>query len=104
MQPYQEEYIANLKEITLLTSGEEREGQNFEEFLERAEGQKRRAEEKAKRNMKLLREGLFPVLDHIFDADEEETAQLREFAGGLLSGRDELDVGLYHRFVLLSVN
>ncbi len=95
MQPYQEEYIANLKEITLLTSGEEREGQNFEEFLERAEGQKRRAEEKAKRNMKLLREGLFPVLDHIFDADEEETAQLREFAGGLLSGRDELDVGLY---------
>lgn len=95
MQPYQEEYIANLKEITLLTSGEEREGQNFEEFLAQADGQKRRAEEKAKRNMKLLREGLFPVLDHIFDADEEETAQLREFAGGLLSGRDELDVGLY---------
>ncbi len=74
MQPYQEEYIANLKEITLLTSGEEREGQNFEEFLAQADGQKRRAEEKAKRNMKLLREGLFPVLDHIFDADEEETA------------------------------
>ena len=53
--------------------------------------------------MKLLREGLFPVLDHIFDADQETLSELYDFAGQLLSGADELDGGLFcqiHRALL----
>lgn len=95
MRPYQEEYIANLKEIASLAVQKGQEGKSFEDCLERAHLEKLQAEEKAKRNMKLLREGLFPVLDHIFDTGEEELSHLREFAGQLLKGREELDVGLY---------
>ncbi len=94
MRPYQEEYISNLKEgIALSWSGQEIP--SFQEYLTQAEAQKQRAEERAKRNMRLLREELFPVLDHIYDADEEDIRGLEEFAGQLLSGREELDVGLF---------
>ena len=33
MYPYQEEYIANLKEISLLTMYQKPEGNTFEEYL-----------------------------------------------------------------------
>lgn len=95
MQLYQEEYIANLKEIIALTTPGEREKLSFEACVE-ASGRKRlRGEALVNRNMKLLREGLFPVLDHIYDADETELSELREFAGELRGSREELDVGLY---------
>lgn len=97
MQPYQEEYIANLKEITMLAEekGQKNRKITFEEYAALTKERRRQAEEKAKRNMKLLREGLFPVLDHIFEADREEVRQLQEFADRLLDGGEELDAGLY---------
>lgn len=95
MQPYQEEYIANLKEIMTPLSGNGQERLSFEEYVDCVEQKVQRTEEKAKRNMALLREELFPMLDHIFEAGEEEILQLRDFAGQLLKGREELDVGLY---------
>lgn len=97
MRPYQEEYIANLKEIAMLSAERRREDRqiSFEEYAALVRERRRQAEEKAKRNMTLLREGLFPVLDHIFDADREELEQLQEFADGLLGGGEELDAGLY---------
>lgn len=94
MRSYQEEYIASLRNIAGGTAA----GQgnlSFEECLVLAEQEKRRTEERAKHNMQLLREGLFPVLDHIYDADQEELTALQEFAAQLLSGREELDVGLF---------
>lgn len=107
MQPYQEEYIANLKDSAAHRTWK-RKGQgeqSFEEWLERERKDRQRAEEKAKRNMELLRKGLFPVLDHIFEADRETLAELGEFAGQLLGGGEELDVGLYCQIhnALLSV-
>lgn len=95
MQLYQQEYIANLKEIVMLTTGERREKLSFEAYLEQSDRKRRRGEELVKRNMKLLREGLFPVLDHIYAADETEISELREFAGELTGGKEDLDGGLY---------
>lgn len=94
MQSYQEEYIASLKDIVGYAVRGQR-ALSFEECLILAEQEKRRMEERAKRNMKLLREELFPVLDHIYEADQTQLVQLQEFAGKLLSGREELDVGLF---------
>lgn len=95
MQPYQEEYIANLKDIAVLAARKKADGSLFESYYEQSVQTKEQAEEKAKHNMKLLREGLFPVLDHIYDADEEELSRLQEFAGQLISGGEELDAGLF---------
>ena len=94
MQPYQEEYIANLKDITV-PAGKGAVPSSFGEWMTWMERHKKAADEKAERNMKLLREELFPVLDHIYETDSQEISQLGEFAGHLLAGREELDVGLY---------
>lgn len=94
MQSYQEEYIASLRDSAGYTV-KGRGALTFEECLALADQEKKQAEERAKQNMKLLREELFPVLDHIYEADEAELVQLEEFAGKLLCGRDELDVGLF---------
>ncbi len=95
MRLYQEEYIANLKEIVALTAPGARETLSFEAFLEKSNRRRLQGEALVKRNMKLLREELFPVLDHIYDADETELSELGEFAGELKGVREELDVGLY---------
>lgn len=95
MRLYQEEYIANLKEIVALTAPGARETLSFEAFLEKSDRRRLQGEALVKRNMKLLREELFPVLDHIYDADETELSELGEFAGELKGVREELDVGLY---------
>ena len=94
MQSYQEEYIASLRDSAGYTV-KGRGALTFEECLALADQEKKQAEERAKQNMKLLREELFPVLDHIYEADEAELVQLEEFAGKLLCGREELDVGLF---------
>ena len=103
MQAYQEEYIANLKEIAMLMAYKRSEGQSFQEYCLKQRAEQRQAEQKIKRNMELLRENLFPLLDHMPEAKKEELEELAEFAGRLLSGREELDVGLYcqiHRALL----
>lgn len=94
MQPYQEEYIANIKEALLFFSRRNVQGKNFDEFYNGMLLEKQKLEQITERNMLLLRENLFPVLDNIFEADEKELKELRDFADKLLVGRDELDAGL----------
>lgn len=95
MRPYQEEYIANLKDIVVLTARKKPAGQDFKDYLEELLHNRLQAEQKVKRNMELLREDLFPRLDRLFEAGGEELRELQEFAGHLLSGTQELDVGLF---------
>lgn len=95
MQPYQEEYLANLNDIAVLAAHKRPKERTFGEYYEKMLQDSRLAEEKVKRNMELLRDGLFPALDHLFDADEKELQGLREFAGRLLNNREELDIGLF---------
>lgn len=97
MQSYQEEYIANTKELTVLTARRIPEGQSFEEYYAVCMEDRRQAEQKARRNMELLRTELFPRLDHLPEAGEEELAGLSAFAGQLLNGREDLDAGLFCR-------
>lgn len=95
MQPYQEEYISNTREIIECTARVRAEGRSFEEYLTRITENRRRVAGKTKRNVELLRDELFPALDHLFEAGPQELAELQEFAGELLKGREELDVGLF---------
>lgn len=80
MQSYQEEYIASLRDSAGYTV-KGRGALTFEECLALADQEKKQAEERAKQNMKLLREELFPVLDHIYEADEAELYNWRSLRG-----------------------
>lgn len=95
MQAYQEEYIANVKDIAMLTTGQKVNGCSFEEYCAVLNHNREQLEQKVKRNMLLLRENLFPVLDLMFEASQEEKRELEEFAAKLLSGGEELDLGLF---------
>lgn len=95
MQPYQEEYIANLKDIAALAARKKTEGCSFEEYHSKLVKNRERIEEKAARNMELLRQELFPLLDHLPEADAEALQELQEFAGRLFQVGDELDTGLF---------
>lgn len=95
MQPYQEEYISNLKDIAVLTARKKFRNISFEDTLKDSLQTRNKILQIINRNMKLLREHLFPKLDHLFEASEEEIQELREFAGNLLNGQNELDTGLF---------
>ena len=95
MQPYQEEYIANLRDIAALAARKKPEGFSFEAYQTELAENRVRIEQKVARNMELLRGELFPLLDHLLEADEAALAQLREFAGRLFQVGEELDVGLF---------
>ncbi len=56
MQSYQEEYIANVKDIAALTAHKSPGGRSFEEYLEELLANRREAEQKTNRTMELLRE------------------------------------------------
>ncbi len=95
MQAYQEEYIANLKEIAGLALQGSQNARSFGAYLECQLQCKEQEEKTAARNMKLLRDNLFPLLDCLFEADSRQLQNLEEFAGALFDGRNELDVGLF---------
>ncbi len=95
MQPYQEEYIANLKDIAANTARKKPEGFSFEAYQAELSANRGQIEQKVMRNMELLKGELFPLLDHLLEADETVLAQLQEFAGKLFQFGEELDVGLF---------
>ncbi len=95
MQPYQKEYIDNLKDIAVLTARKKSSAQSFEECLEHSLENKEKVLQIVNRNMELLRDHLFPRLDHLFEAPQEELQDLQEFAENLLNGRNELDAELF---------
>lgn len=95
MQPYQEEYIANLREIAALAARKKTEGRSFEAYQEEWAADREKIRQKVNRNMELLRTELFPLLDHLLEAGAEEREQLREFASKLFQVGEELDTGLF---------
>lgn len=103
MQPYQEEYIANLKDIAALAARKKTEGRSFEAYREKLTADRAQIEQKVGRNMELLRAELFPLLDHLPEAGEEQISDLQAFAGRLFQVGEELDTGLFcqiHRALL----
>ncbi len=95
MQPYQEEYLANLRQFAALSSGLPPEELPPEAFLAGAAQRQAQVTRLVRRNIELLRSGLFPTLDHLFSAGAEELEELRTFSFQLYDGRTELDVGLF---------
>ena len=94
MQAYQEEYIANLKEIAALADRRKPEALTFSAYELRRRQKEGLARRKVKRNVELLRGGLVPALDHLFEAKEEEVRELEDFAAKLAGG---VDAGLFRR-------
>lgn len=95
MQPYQEEYIANLKDIAVLAARQNLDCHSFETYRETLLKNRRRIGIRISRNIELLRDGLFPLFDRLFEAQEDELAELEQFARILLDGQNELDGGLF---------
>ncbi len=95
MQSYQEEYIANLKDIAILSSRGQTPVQSFATYQEKLQHDRCLLKEKVNRNIELLRNELFPLFDRLFEAQPTELAELEEFAGALLNGKNELDSGLF---------
>ena len=95
MEPYQEEYIANLREIAALSPRRQPSEGTLADYTDRLRRDRARQKQLAARNMALLRENLFPVLDNLPEAGHQETEDLRQFAAALIQGRIELDAILY---------
>lgn len=93
MEPYQEEYIANLREIGALSHRRQLSGEMPADC--RLSRIRTRQRQLAARNMVLLRENLFPVLDNLPQAGPQVMEDLRQFAAALIQGRMELDAALY---------
>lgn len=86
MQPYQEEYIANIRTYEALTAARRLEEDREAETRQR---------ELIFRNMELLRSGLLSRLDYLMVAEESELEELGSFAAALYDGRTDLDLGLF---------
>jgi len=94
VQPYQEEYLSNLQQFAALSQLERPGGLTGGEYAARVVENHARLVQLGRRNMELLRTGLFPSLDNLFIAGQDEIKELEQFANQLYDGRQELDACL----------
>lgn len=93
MKKYQERYIENLQEIVRLSQSPRELPADVAAFLETHRRTGVRVRELIRANTALLRTNLFPMLDDIVSAGEEEIACLDEFASRLgAGGVNQLDL------------
>ena len=95
MQQYQEEYIENLKDIAALAAHVRPKDSSFAAYQAELTDRRACVENKTARNMELLKTKLFPLLDHLLQAQPEELQELQEFSEKLFQVGDELDTGLF---------
>lgn len=95
MRPYQAEYLDNLRQFAVLSQRKRPEALTCGEYTAQIAEDRAQIIRLSQRNIELLRTGLFPVLDDLFDASEEELKELDEFSFQLFDARKELDVGLF---------
>ncbi len=96
MLPYQSEYLELLRFVAE-NKGPSAGEVGLETYVEQAQKAAADSRSAVQRGTELLREHLFPVLGDILSASDEEVAALEEFAGKLMSGVDQRDVGLHYR-------
>ena len=103
MQPYQKEYLDNVRRFDALFQRPRAEGLSFEAYLARAQADREEILRLSRRNMELLRRELFPAMEGLYGWEPRQVAELEEFSFQLYDGRAELDVGLFcqiHRALL----
>ena len=95
MQPYQEEYLENLRRFDALSQRRRSKEQTFEAYAAQARADREELLRLSRRNMELLRTELFPSMEGLYGWEPERVAELEEFSFKLYDGRAELDVGLF---------
>lgn len=95
MKPYQEEYLSNLRRFAVLSQRKRPGELTCEEYVAQMADNWAETIRLGRRNMYLLRTELFPMLDDLFDAGQEDIQELEDFSFQLYNGRKELDVGLF---------
>lgn len=95
MQPYQERYIANCKEIAARSDLFALNADTFPEWLEESCQAEERMQELREENMRLLHDEFFPVLDTLPSLSSEEIEELDAFGDILMDWKTNLDCGLY---------
>jgi hypothetical protein len=93
MQPYQEKYIENVKEIAALLDVA-RGGDPETEKIRRIEA-KKKTEILRKENIDLLNRYLFTCLDELHTASQDTIRELEEFSDVLMDWTANLDCGIY---------
>ena|GEM_PF-542971 len=95
MQPYQEEYVNNTKQIARLSYMYNGTDSGFAAWY----AARRTAEEEIgrlyERNVLLLKEQLFVSLDALWSASEETIDELVQFSDALMDWKTNLDCGVY---------
>ncbi len=99
MRAYQEEYLRLLKSVSE-NVGPDAGKMGPEEFVTASRELVLRTKMAVERGTRLLREELFPLLDDILSATEEELSDLVEFAGKLMNIQAQSDVWLHYRIHL----
>ena len=95
MLEYQERYISNIKRINELKDIYAYSDASFEKWYENQLQAKKEMKALKQDNIAILNEKLFPVLDDLFNADEETIKSLEAFADQLMDWRTNLDPGVY---------
>lgn len=95
MREYQNRYIENTREITRLSDFFATPVTDFDDWYKQRRLAQQKISQLHEQNMALLNEHLFPLLDNLHDADEQEIKDLEEFAGVLMDWNTNLDCGIY---------
>lgn len=103
MQPYQEEYLELLRSVAL-SARPAAENMEPEAFVTAVLDANRASRKAVAQGSRLLRENLFPVLDNILASSEAEIASILEFAGELMRGTAQKDIGLHYQIHLALMN
>ncbi len=96
MKAYQEEYL-EIMHAAAQNEVPSAAELGPEEFVAAAIESNRASQRAVERGTCILRDGLFPLLDNILSASEDEIASLGEFAEKLMSSEGLSDPGLYYR-------
>ena len=95
MQPYQEQYVSNVREILRLGPLNVSPEPDFEGWYARQEADWERVNALRQENIALLRDHLFPALDALSSAGPEELEELSAFSDVLMDWQTNLDCGVY---------
>ena len=95
MKDYQLKYIENLKRIFACKEVFSKPKHEFEVWYRNSLKARDEILSLKEENDTILKEELFPILDDIYGASEEELADLEEFADALMDWKTNLDNGVY---------